>query len=373
MQALPNVIWLCSWYPNEEDPFRGDFIQRQAIALSGQVRLTVFHIVFGATYKRTRTEVHETLTEHIWYLKDTNRFNRWFRLKHAGKEFIDTYQREIGKPNWVHLHIPLEMGLVALDWFQSGIPYFLSEHYGIYHPGIADHWKTRSFFFRYFLKRIVAKSSKVITVSESLGRDMQSQGLVSDYHVISNAVDTDFFYPSEQKEMQDFTFVHVSGMDENKNVKGILQAAQRLRDEGFHFHLKLIGADDGRMRPFIDQFNLNGFVSLQAPMAYKEVAQQIRKCHVGVLFSWRETQSCVVLEWLCSGLPVIVSRAGGVEELVTAENGILVNPGDVNALAEAMRYMLKNYQTYDLQSIAECASENYNYQAVARQFMALYA
>lgn len=373
MQELPNVIWLCSWYPNEEDPYRGDFIQRQAMALSSKVRLSVFHIVFGSAEKVTRKVVHETLTENIWYLKETNRLNRWLRIRRAGRAFLQAYQREFGQPDRVHLHIPLEMGLIALDWHQAGIPYFLSEHYGIYHPGIADHWKTRSFFFRYFLKRILAQSMNVVTVSRSLGEDMKNEGLIADFRVIPNVVNTDLFYPSDRKAMHQFTFVHVSGMDENKNVKGILEAAKHLKDEGFRFHLKLIGAADEGLRSLIGSHHLQGMVSLVPPIPYAEVAEQIKACHAGILFSWRETQSCVVLEWLCSGMPVITSRAGGVEELVTQENGILVNPGDVVALVAALRDMLKNYQRFNAEAISRDAAGKYNYQVVASQFMELYS
>ncbi|MCC6447738.1 MAG: hypothetical protein IT215_03545, partial [Chitinophagaceae bacterium] len=66
-----NVIWLCSWYPNQVDKFRGDFIQRQAIAVSALLRVDVVHVVFVEENERTESQiVNENLTEHLYYRRN---------------------------------------------------------------------------------------------------------------------------------------------------------------------------------------------------------------------------------------------------------------------------------------------------------------
>jgi glycosyltransferase involved in cell wall biosynthesis len=45
----------------------------------------------------------------------------------------------------------------------------------------------------------------------------------------------------------------------------------------------------------------------------------------------------VVVEALCRGRPVVATRVGGIPDLVRdGENGLLVEPGDTAALAEAL-------------------------------------
>ena len=39
------ILWLCSWYPQSADPFDGDFIERQAKALSMYHDVQVIHVV----------------------------------------------------------------------------------------------------------------------------------------------------------------------------------------------------------------------------------------------------------------------------------------------------------------------------------------
>ena len=70
--------------------------------------------------------------------------------------------------------------------------------------------------------------------------------------------------------------------------------------------------------------------------AQDNVAQFLSHVHCGVLVSDREGLSNSLLEYMAHGLPVIATLVGGNPELVSEENGILVNVGDVSALATAI-------------------------------------
>ena len=72
-----------------------------------------------------------------------------------------------------------------------------------------------------------------------------------------------------------------------------------------------------------------------------ELRQLLSRALAVVLPSlWYENQPFSILEAFASGKPVIASNLGGMVELVKHEaRGLLVPPGDVPALAEAMRWM----------------------------------
>jgi len=68
------------------------------------------------------------------------------------------------------------------------------------------------------------------------------------------------------------------------------------------------------------------------------------RCLFGVLPSlWAEPFGTVVCEAMSKGRPVIATRPGGHTDMVVdGETGVIVDRGDVEALAGAMRYLLEN-------------------------------
>ena len=72
-----------------------------------------------------------------------------------------------------------------------------------------------------------------------------------------------------------------------------------------------------------------------------DVPQLLAACDVFALPSLYEGSSLAVLEAMAAGAPVVSSAIGGTNELVEdGESGLLVPPGDAEALAAAMRRLL---------------------------------
>jgi glycosyltransferase involved in cell wall biosynthesis len=63
----------------------------------------------------------------------------------------------------------------------------------------------------------------------------------------------------------------------------------------------------------------------------------MRTLDVFVLPSFAEGTSKSVIEAMAHGLPIITTNVGGSPDLLTAETGILIPPGDSSALADAMQ------------------------------------
>jgi len=78
-------------------------------------------------------------------------------------------------------------------------------------------------------------------------------------------------------------------------------------------------------------------------LKHGEELQQLLHNALAVLLPslWYENQPFSILEAFACGKPVIASNLGGMIELVKhGERGLLVPPGDVSALADAMRWMV---------------------------------
>jgi len=66
-------------------------------------------------------------------------------------------------------------------------------------------------------------------------------------------------------------------------------------------------------------------------------------CDVFVLPSYREGTPRVITEAMASGLPVIATEIAGVpEQIEDGTNGILIQPGDVTALASGLEQLVES-------------------------------
>ena len=154
------IIWLCSWYPNELDRYTGDFIQRQAQAASIYADIEVVHVVDAIEDKCNVIHVNSFLRETIYYIKAWNKISRYKDFFQIHESFISDYFSRKGKPDLVHVHIPIKSGLIALRWKRIyKLPFIVTEHYGIYNHEVEDRYSQRNYFFKFFTRRILQQAS----------------------------------------------------------------------------------------------------------------------------------------------------------------------------------------------------------------------
>lgn len=73
----------------------------------------------------------------------------------------------------------------------------------------------------------------------------------------------------------------------------------------------------------------------------EDVPELLAACDVFALPSLYEGSSLAVLEAMAAGIPIVSSAIGGTDELIEdGRNGLLVSPGDAEALAAALRRLL---------------------------------
>jgi glycosyltransferase involved in cell wall biosynthesis len=80
----------------------------------------------------------------------------------------------------------------------------------------------------------------------------------------------------------------------------------------------------------------------------------------------------VYIEALACGLPIIATDCGGPSDIITKENGILVPCENVDALKEAIRYMIANLSTYNNQAIADKCQARFSPEVIAQQLTTIF-
>jgi len=106
---------------------------------------------------------------------------------------------------------------------------------------------------------------------------------------------------------------------------------------------------------------------------HETIAQMLKNSHALVLPSLHESFGLVLVEAMASGRPVISTRCGGPEFIVNETNGLIVEPGQPLALANAIVDVLTHLHRYDPQAIADAAVNQYSYHAVTDALTRLYA
>lgn len=375
------ILWLASWYPNRNDRFDGDFIQRhaRAAAICHDV-----HVIF-VTDAKMQKEIDEEwnyatgLTEQIIYFKRKQgiaaRIRKQFAWRNIYREAIKKYIAKNGLPDCVHVHVPWKAGLIAM-WMKKefGKDFIVTEHWGIYNSVIDHNYYSKSRLEQTLLKNCFQSAKAFVSVSEFLAGGVERIANKKADDIIPNVVDTTLFFQNEVKYSK-FTFVHVSNMAPLKNVKGIIDAFKQVseRNKSEEIQLVLIGNKDHEYVKYAGSLGLlNSSVFFRGEIAYDEVAKEMQRSHCFILNSIMENSPCVIGEALCCGLPVIATNVGGVPELVNQSNGRLVSPNNVEELAKAIEEVMNNYSYFNTKSIAEEASQKFSYSAISGKFDELY-
>ncbi|KAF0207711.1 MAG: glycosyl [Actinobacteria bacterium] len=142
-----------------------------------------------------------------------------------------------------------------------------------------------------------------------------------------------------------FTVAMTGRMSRDKDFRCLLSAARVLNSEAAGaWSFLAVGAGDDRdalMREYADLVSSGVASFLEIG---NEPLPKLRGAHVGVLLTdptvAAEGFSNAIMEYMACGLPVVCTDSGGNRELVLeGETGVLVPPGNVGAVVQALRVL----------------------------------
>ena len=378
------VLWLASWYPDEYEPTNGDFIQRHAKAVSQLMYVDVIHAAqAGKDFNHLNKIVLNddgTLHEAFHYftykktginLLDKILYNKAYL--NCYKKILDQYIQEKGKPDLIHVHVPIKAGIIALKFFRKlNIPYIVSEHSSLYLKNADDNFYTRSLFFKHNTKRVFKHAALVTNVSAAIAKVLKEIFDLNDVRIIPNVVDTNHFKFIPKEKTRIFRWLHVSTMLPLKNVDKIIQTFKKISETNTDWELIICGPINDEYAQLVSDLNLQTKIKFIGEVSYEQVAIEMQKADAFIMFSKHENFPCVIIEALCCGLPVVASNVGGISETVNKTNGILVEANDTDALQNAIAFLMNNSEKFNAEKTAADAVSKYNYQTVAKQFISVY-
>jgi glycosyltransferase involved in cell wall biosynthesis len=396
-----NVFIIPSWYPHRCFPWEGKFLEGQARAIAelrpewnvaistwaqGEGFVSSAHVlksprcVIDALLARPgERELLANLVElrHpvlAWPVRVLGG-NRGGILA-ANRANLDRAIARFGRIDVLHAHVSYPAGWVAMQLARErGIPYVITEHMGPF--PLPVYARTDGTLEPYLREPLLAANAR-IAVSPMLAERIASFGIPAPEY-IPNLIDEREYSPGPPAKRDSFTFYTLCLMDPTKGVADLLQAAalflRRLPDasrDRVRFRLGGDGPALGQFKALATQLGIDRTVEWLGQMPRERAREEFQRCDCFVLPSHHESFGIVYVEAHACGKPVIATRCGGPEVIVTAENGVLVDVRDVPRLADALHFMFENARGYDAAVIRAQCLERFGRAAVVDRLEAVY-
>lgn len=350
MENIGNTALKCGW--------------KSYVAHGGRYSLKSTHQSFliSSISKNRIAALHTLLTDRHGYAlaKETNRFIKWV---------------ESIKPDIIHLHnihsyylnikvlfeylstkeIPIVWTLHDCWAFTGHCSHFVSINCQKWKNGCHNCLLSHKFpksLFRDQSKRNYADKKRlftaprqltIVTVSEWLG-NLAKESFLSKYpvKVINNGIDLKSFTPQTSSALRERNnlenkFILLGVSTDWCKAKG-LEDYVRLREMlPEHYQIVLIGMRQEQIK----KYRQLGLICLPRTENINELAEWYSTADVVTNLSYAETFGLPIVEGFACGTPAIVYNDTALPELITSETGLLVEPGDLQGVVEAVQRIEK--------------------------------
>ena len=349
------VLFLAHAYPRHDADPVGSFVGNLAVALRDrgvEVTVSAPSAAGLAPFER----VNDIPVHRFRYAPDryetlayTGTMGAQVRDTLSGKVAMLSYlasafaaAREIARRerfDLVHAHWWFPGGLVASGLARAtALPFITTLH------GSDLRLATTFPFGRALFGRVAREGRAMTAVSTWLARGAEELAPGRSVVVAPMPVLTDLFHAGDARESDLLLFV--GKLTEQKGLARLLRAMARMRRRA---RLTVVGAgrvDDSALRAMARELDLDDRIEWLPLLTQPELAAQYRRATVHVVPALDEGLGLTAVESLLSETPVVGFRSGGLPDIVPdGVAGRLVEPGDEQALADALDALLAEPET----------------------------
>lgn len=345
------VLYLANEFREELRPLAGIYVRDQALTV-----LSAGHSEVAVCYvepRSLRTFGLRGLREHHFQVEQENdegilvlRQRAWNpasatltggrMLARWTAALASRYIREFGPPQLIHAHNVMWAGYAAQRVARKHrLPYVVTEHSSVVLSRQVPLAAVPE------LRAALLGASRVLAVSSAMAAAVSElSGVTSE--VVPNPLDTDFFRPPQMEPpTRAVRFLAVGNLYPVKGFDLLLDAfAHRFRGREAELEIIGDGPERGALCRRAETLGIQWQVRWSGQVNREGVREAMWRAHALVVSSRRETFSLVSAEALATGLPVLATRCGGPEDILTAGAGLLVERDNVEQLSEGMEKIL---------------------------------
>ncbi|OAS88184.1 MULTISPECIES: glycosyltransferase family 4 protein [Metabacillus] len=194
-------------------------------------------------------------------------------------------------------------------------------------------------------KKQIKETLNKVTVILALGEQWKKYyKSISNTNVVS--LDNAVFPKQLTNSPEEKIYVTTMGvLSKRKGTYDLIEAVSKIKGK-IDSKYKFIIAGDGEIEKaktkikeleLDDMFVIPGWISDQ-----EKIDEIYRKSIIYVLPSYNEGMPMSILEAMSYGLPIVSTDIGSIPSVVNEENGIIIKPGDIEALSKSIIQLLNN-------------------------------
>lgn len=375
-------------FPSAHSPYDATFVKDHIIAVSKNFSVsatvpTPIATPFTEKFARNHADIllpNSVTGERVFYVSFPRKKLSSFIQASLSKSIILHLKKT--KPDLVHVQFLYPSGLaIPQIKKQCQCPVVLTIHgVDFYHTQKKESLKAR-------LLDCMNATDKIIAVGPKLHADilLAYPHLRSKLEIIYNYVDTNTFLPptaSEKTKLRNKLnlspdskhILTVANLRHKKGIDVLIKAIEKLDTPNIKFHIIGRLNDEPSYRLEIEKLISNNHlknVYLHGPKPREEILNWLKVVDGFVLPSRNEPFGIALIEALGCGLPVISTKSGGPEAVLSQNHGQLIPPDDIEALTEALQNLLHN-QNPDKDQLHEYVSENFGLNRYSTDYTNLY-
>lgn len=372
------IAIVCTYYPFPPSVGGVETIVRN-VAVELAKRGHEVHIItsnLDVTTQRTVTVlgVEEREGVIIYKLKPSKLRIGYARTLHGLKETL----RKV-RPDIVHAH-NLHPHLFQLAKWKSELGYKLIAE--LHYPAINLDFLIQKLLMKpaMFALRKVSKNTDLFIAHTRLEKSWLEK------HGIESSKINTIFTPHISKSLTEYpitkkdnnTILFLSRIVPKKGVHVLIEAFSYIINKVRNVRLLIAGQEDPiyvqKLRELVAKFRLGGFVHFLGSVSEEEKVKLLSSATLFCLPTLADYHPVALLEAQALGTPVVATNVGAISEVVVnGKTGILVEPGNVKQLAEALEMLLTDEEIRGRMSVsAREWAKNFTLEKVVDKLEAVY-
>ena len=184
---------------------------------------------------------------------------------------------------------------------------------------------------------------KNVSPSHFIKKKLNKLGYINIEYIPNSIIIND--YPFKQRNEIEAKLLWVRSFKKIYNPLMAIKVVKKLKDQGINTKLTMVGPDgDGALltvKKMVMKSDLN--VQFTGKLTRTEWVDISKNCDIFINTSHFDNMPVSLVEAMALGLTLVTTNVGGIPSLVKNDyDAILIKPNDVQAMADAIKYLVNN-------------------------------